>query len=187
MIANYLLDTISKILKVTQICEMPIMFMGGIAISVWAEPRATYDVDGVVDISDLERFLQGVLQEGFVYDKSMPVKMIQGMSFITLVYPADNNKIYVDLFLAKSQYAKVALARRKEIALNTLRIPVIAPEDLILYKLLSGRDRDIEDVREILLVFKDRLDVEYIRKWADELSVLAFLEDELSSLKHLMS
>lgn len=187
MIANILLDIIAKIVKMTQKHEVPTMFMGGIAVSVWAEPRATYDVDGVIDtdLIDLEKFLYELSKEGFSCDKNNPIKLIQNLPFITLVYLLDEHEIYVDLFLAKSKYAKESLNRKREMKLSGVTIPIIAPEDSILYKLLAGRSRDMDDVRQILIAQKGKLDMEYMKKWASQLGVIAFLNDEISSLKDL--
>lgn len=186
MIANILLDIIVKLLKVTQRQQIPIMFMGGIAISVWAEPRATYDIDGIIDIdiAAQERFLQELSREGFAYDKNNPIKLIQNLPFITLGYPLEEHEIYVDLFLAKSKYAKEALIRKRAVRLAEVTIPVIAPEDAILYKLLAGRNRDIDDVRQILIAQKGNLDLKYMKKWAFRLGVITFLNDEIASGFH---
>ena len=185
MIASILLNIIVKILKMTQKYEVPLMFMGGIAISVWAEPRATYDIDGVVDIdiTDMEGFLHELSKEGFSYDKNNPIKLIQNLPFITLVYLLEEHEIYVDLFLAKSKYVKESLNRKREMTLSGVTIPIIAPEDSILYKLLAGRSRDMDDVRQILIAQKGKLDMEYMKKWASKLGIITFLNDELSSLK----
>lgn len=184
MIANILLDVMVKILKMAQKHEIPIMFMGGLAVSVWAEPRATYDIDGVInlDITDLENFLEELSKEGFSYDKNNSIKFIQNMPFITLIYPLEEHEIYVDLFLAKSKYAKEALSRKQEVVLSDVTIPVISPEDLILYKILAGRSRDIDDVRQILILQEGKLDMEYMKKWATKLGVITFLNDEIDSL-----
>jgi len=186
MIQENLLNVLEKILKVTAKEDVPVMFMGGIAVSLWGQPRATYDIDGVIGISTAEadKFLSEVSKENFSYDRKKPVKIIQGFAFITLVYPIKSHKIYIDLFLTSDKYQEVALSRRKEIVLSGKKIPVISAEDLILYKLLAGRTKDIEDVREILIAQKGKLNMRYMKKWAKELGVTTFLSDELNSLKY---
>ncbi|MBU1599767.1 hypothetical protein KKG61_06670 [bacterium] len=181
MIARILLDVIRNILETFQAKDIPIMLMGGIATSLWAEPRATYDIDGVIEISfdDLEKILCEVRKKGFTYDKKQPVKFIQGLPFLTLTYPSKGHEIYLDLFIAKSRYTKEALSRRQEITFEEVKIPIIAPEDLILYKLISGRSKDLDDVRGILLAQEGKLDMEYMKRWAKELGLLTQLNDEL--------
>lgn len=180
-----LFEIMSRLMRMSKSKKIPLMFMGGLATSVWAEPRATYDVDGVIALEEtnLEQFFNEAVKEGFDFDRNQPVKIIQGFPFITLIYPArKRHKVCVDLFLARSGYAKEALSRLEEITFKGLKISVIAPEDLILYKLISGRSRDIDDVREILLTQKGRLKMKYLKKWAARLGVITQLEDEISSL-----
>jgi hypothetical protein len=42
-----------------------------------------------------------------------------------------------------------------------------SPEDLIIHKVIAGRPRDLEDVKNILVKQVD-LDFVYVRKWLDE-------------------
>lgn len=181
MIAKTLLNTVYQISTILQSKDIPFMFMGGMAISVWGNPRATYDIDGVIKVNknQLNELINEFSQKGFMYDKKAPIKVIQNMPFITL----KKRKIYIDLFLAKSEYERQALSRRQEVNLKDINITLITPEDLILYKLLSGRTRDIDDIREILVMQKEKIDIRYLKKWAKKLGVITYLEDELSSLK----
>ena len=59
---------------------------------------------------------------------------------------------------------------------------MIAQEDLILLKLQAGRERDVEDIRNIILENAGSLDFKYLKKWAKELGLEVFLNDELKSL-----
>ena len=52
-------------------------------------------------------------------------------------------------------------------------VPFISPEDLIVTKLLAGREKDLEDVRGVLSERGSALDVEQIR------TTLGWLEDAL--------
>lgn len=58
---------------------------------------------------------------------------------------------------------------------------IISPEDLILVKLQSGREKDTEDIREIILE-NISVSFKYLRSWAKLLKVDTFLRDELESL-----
>ena len=160
-----------------------IVLMGGLAVSIYAAPRATFDIDGIIDLDEgsLEKFLDSVGKRGFKWDDTMPIKRIKGLPFITLLYP--DKKIYIDLFLAKSGIHRSALKRSRSVKVEDVILHVISPEDLILIKLLSDRPRDTEDVRQILLENSGILDLEYLEKWAGSLGVLQFLKDELRSVK----
>ncbi|MBU0477804.1 nucleotidyltransferase [bacterium] len=187
MIQKNLLNILDKILKIALKAHVSVMFMGGIAVSVWGEPRTTYDIDAVIGISSSEsgKFLLEASKQSFTYDKRNPVKTIQKSAFITLASSVKNRRIYVDLFLASGEYQRTALSRRKEIKLSGRKIPIISAEDLVLYKLLAGRGKDIDDIREILISQKGKLDMKYMKKWANKLGIMTFLNDELDSTKSL--
>ena len=182
MTSKILLQTIKKIVTVCRKQKVKIAIMGGIAASVFGRPRATYDVDGfiLIEEANLKRFLSSLSAAGFSYDKKRPIKKIQGMSFLTLVY--SKLKVFVDLFIVTSGFHKDILKRIKKINFDGMVVPLVSAEDLILLKLLSGRERDVEDVREIIMENKRELDFGFLKKWAKKLRVLHFLNDELESL-----
>ncbi len=184
MISHGIIELIRKLLLLAEESKTDIMFIGGIAVSAWAVPRATYDVDAValIDEKKIDDFLVLCRKYGFDYDEDSPVKHIQRLSFLTLsAATSSSEKIYTDVFLARGLYFQSAIKRKKILTVFDIRIPVISPEDLILYKLIAGRNRDIEDVHEILLRQKDNLDMPYMKQWAEELGILYKLEDELRS------
>jgi len=184
MISHGIIELIRKLLSLAEESKTDIMFIGGIAVSAWAVPRATYDVDAIALINKkkISDFLVLCGKYGFDYDADRPVKHIQRLSFLTLsTETSSSEKIYTDIFLARGQYFQFAIKRKKILTVFNMRIPVISPEDLILYKLIAGRSRDIEDIHEILLRQKDNLDMPYMKQWAEELGILYKLEDELRS------
>jgi predicted nucleotidyltransferase len=181
MAKNILLTVLSELLKVCKDHKMRIVLMGGMAVSVYARPRATYDIDGIISIKkeQINGFLNIVKEAGFRYDKKKPVKFIQSLPFITLCY--DN--VYVDLFIANNEFQENVLTRAKKIRFNKMTLNIISLEDLVLIKLQTGRERDLEDVRDMISENKGKMDLRYLKKWAQLLNVHIFLEDELKSLR----
>jgi len=60
-------------------------------------------------------------------------------------------------------------------------VKVTTAEDLILLKMAFHREKDIGDVRGILRVQQTRLDLRYLRRWAQEMLVDA-VQRELDTL-----
>jgi len=56
---------------------------------------------------------------------------------------------------------------------------LISPEDLILHKLIAGRDRDRSDITDILWM-NPEVDTDYLRTWAATLGVSDQLERKLA-------
>src|SRR6185437_11325818 len=86
--------------------------------------------------------------------------------------------LQIDLLLAECPYQLQALERRLPEQLAGLDIPVaiLTCEDLLLHKLLAGRLIDQADCVALLRLNHERLDWQYLRKWAERLS----LADELT-------
>lgn len=181
MTKNGLIAVLSKILGIAAHAKTKIVLMGGIAASIIVRPRATYDIDGLVvlDEGKIKSFLALLSRAGFKFEKH-PIRQIAGLPFMTFYYPPQ--RIYVDLFLAQSAFQKEAVRRAKKVKVGRLWSYVISPEDLILVKLIAGREKDLQDVREIILEYKETLDFAYLRKWAQGLNLTVFLDDELKSL-----
>ncbi|MDP2940410.1 MAG: nucleotidyltransferase [Candidatus Omnitrophota bacterium] len=182
MTKNILFLVLEKLVKLSRKSQAKLVLMGGIATSVFTQPRATYDIDGIIALTqrDLKSFLTLLKENGFKFDTKQPVKSIQGLPFITFYYP--KHKTYVDLFLARNEFQYSILKRAKKIKFQNLDLCIISPEDLILVKLQTGREKDMEDIRQIILANKSKLDFVYLRKWAKLLNVRIFLKDELRSL-----
>ena len=77
-----------------------------------------------------------------------------------------------------TEYQKAAFSRRRSAKLLGRDVWTIGPEDLILHKLVAGRERDLADVAEILALTRD-LDMAHLRRWAGTLVVTGLLEDRL--------
>ncbi len=182
MTENPLLTVFQELEAVARERGIKFVIMGGMATSIYIEPRATFDIDGIAAITDeaIPGFLEALEEKGFFSDSKNPVKVINGLSFITLYYsPA---KLYVDIFLARNEFQKQIMERARSAEIDDLQLEIISPEDLIIVKLISGRPRDTEDVRRILAENKGSLDFDYLQKWAGRLGVSIFLDDEVRSL-----
>ena len=184
MTKNLLTEVVKKIGKICGEENVKVVFMGGIAVGVYGLPRATFDVDclGLISDDSLSRLLGELKKNGFTFDIQQPVKTINGKPFITLMY--SKYKIYVDIFIAQSDFYKKIITRARSIKFAAAKIRIIAPEDLILMKLQARREKDLDDVRGILQENRGKLDFAYLQSWAKKLEVDLFLRDELASLRN---
>jgi hypothetical protein len=82
-----------------------------------------------------------------------------------------NTDITVDFLFADDEFKNTALQRKELIQVNDFSLYISSPEDLIILKLLSGREQDRLDAEKILAIRKDNLDQEYIRNWTERLGI----------------
>jgi hypothetical protein len=80
-----------------------------------------------------------------------------------------------DLIVAGTEYERTAIARARADDSDPVRtVRVLAPEDVIVFKLIAGRAQDLADV-EAILAAKPVLDDAYLESWAAAWDVLALL------------
>ena len=70
----------------------------------------------------------------------------------------------LDVVLAGPGLEEQFLDRVIAVPVGDFTVPVIAPEDLVLTKVLAGREKDVGDIRGVLHARADSLDLGYIRR-----------------------
>ena len=80
--------------------------------------------------------------------------------------------IRMDLIFSTTPYERTAVARAVEVDIGGESVPFASAEDLILLKLFSGRERDIEDARSVVDRQGGRLDWGYLERWAAEFAAV---------------
>lgn len=183
MSTNILAAAIHKLQVILKKNKINLVLIGGLAASIFAKPRATFDIDGLIQVTEkgIKKLLKDLKKNGVKFNQKQPLKQIAGLPFLTLYF--SSLKIYADLFIVSNEFQKEIDRRARKIKFNKTKIKIASPEDLILLKLQSGRQKDLEDVREILSENKNKLNFKYLKKWAKKLNVAIFLEDELKSLE----
>jgi len=157
------------------------MLIGGLAVALWGEPRATLDADFTiwVEPEDLESSIAALSQRLRALPADPP-----GFARQTRALPVETSAgVRVDLILGSLPYERLAInrARRKEVAGGA--VPVASVEDLILMKLISERQKDIDDARGLLRRFKASLDRAYLKPRLVELAEALARPDILQVLR----
>ena len=148
--------------------NIPYMLIGGLALSAWALPRATLDIDLTLWVSanDLDSVCDFLCAR---YTPRVPdVKKFVGK---TRVLPAATHEgVRVDFIFAAFPFEKIMIEQASLRQIGSVAVRAARLEDLILLKLPSPRPRDQEDVRLILTAYKDALDWDYLLSTADLLA-----------------
>lgn len=174
-----ILDVVLESIAVARQVRLPHMLIGALALVYWGQPRATTDVDLMIHVRPdaWGRFKHRAQQAGFVIDELWerynPMLREQQMRF-------HKHRITVDFLTPRDEHDQEALRRRRWKSFAHHRIAVVAPDDLILQKLKTGRPRDLEDAASILERSQKMIDHHYLRAWAKRLRVVHELDYLLS-------
>jgi predicted nucleotidyltransferase len=162
-----LVDAYKKIVKFLNSGGYNYIIIGGIAASAIGEPRITADVD--VDIvlgqEEVPHFLNKALKAGF----KVPVKKCIESALQMGVFQISLGDYHIDFIIASTELETQACQRREEIQLQGVKAFFPSPEDLILLKIIPGRDKDLLDAKNIVLRHKEKLDIQYLKTWAMKL------------------
>jgi len=158
---------------------IPYMLTGSMAMAIYSVPRMTRDIDLVVEISpaDVDRVVS--LFSGDCYiDRDSVRQAISKQSLFNIIH--NNWVTKADFIIRKDEeYRREEFARRQKVSIEDMTIFVVSAEDLILSKLLWGRDSKSElqfrDIRQMISNVQG-LDWLYLNKWAIALGIDALLE-----------
>jgi len=173
------------IVKILSNLKIDYFITGGFAVSVWGRPRATFDIDIIVEIIEPEADLlvkayKEVYRAGYA-NKNMVKEAIRNKTEFNFI--DSNSGLKVDFWTLKEEPFELSKIRRRiKKDIFGRKIYFISPEDLILSKLLwrkqGGGSKHIEDAESILRISKKKIDMSYLKEWADKLNIL----DELNKL-----
>jgi len=146
---------------------IPSAAVGGIALSVWGEPRSTRDVDVrvLVGREEASRLLEALGTEYVAFSED-PLQTLTHFGFL---FVKDRWDTRLDLLLSDTEFDTEVIrrARSMEVAPG-LSVDVCSAEDLLIYKLISTRPRDREDAASIIRRQGDALDDAYVLNWLQQ-------------------
>lgn len=122
--------------------------IGGLAVAVWGAPRATKDIDLLIQPTDLERAMQALRSCGFSLS-ALPFEFKDGttMQRVSKVNPS-GELMTVDLMLVDRNLAR-AWESRARLPLGDSEVVVISRDALIAMKILAARPQDIADIQNL--------------------------------------
>ena len=166
----------------------PYMLTGSLAAAYYATPRATQDIDVVVEAeeSGIDRVVQGLSDAGCHVDRTAALEALRTRGQFNAIDPQSGWK--VDLIVRKDRsFSRTEFARRENASLLGVEVSLASLEDVLIAKLEWSRLGDSElqrrDVVQLLERSGDRLDVDYLERWIGELGLKAewkAIQDRLS-------
>lgn len=151
-------------------------FIGGLAVQFWGRPRATVDVDicAVIPPEAIDRAVELLLAS---FRPRVPDPLNFAAQHGVLLLSASND-CGIDISLSGLWFDSEAVVRTSDLEVAPgKRLPICSAEDLIVMKSVAGRARDEDDLKVIIQLERNRLDVELIRRLLKEYAALTD-EDE---------
>lgn len=148
------------------------MLTGSVAMSVYAEPRMTRDIDIVVELAegDARRVVELFSPDYYVSDEAVR-SAISARSMFNLF--SLSRLIKVDLIVRKDdEFQRHEFARRERRDLGGHAAWVIGKEDLILSKLVwAAQSESAVQLRDVRKLLASGADEAYLRNWSGRLGV----------------
>ncbi len=116
--------------------NIPYMLSGSVALSVYTLPRATRDFDFIVHLQpkDADAFVAN-FKEGFYCDSDAVKEAIKNSSMFNIIDHASGFKADF-VILKNTTFRQTEFARRQQVDFYDLPIYIVAPEDLLISKLI---------------------------------------------------
>jgi hypothetical protein len=165
-----LYDLAARVIEALEAERIEYMVVGALSSSVFGIPRATKDVDIVLQLETREPLLrlEGRLGDLVVFDPQVTFETLTG-SLRHILTAKTSPPFTVELFeLGSDPFVVERFSRRRAEWSSQLKRKVFLPtaEDVIIQKLRWGRPKDLEDARDVLAVqTRARLDMDYITRW----------------------
>jgi len=147
------------------------IIIGGVAASLLGKPRLTAYVDAMLllSIKDLPRLMEAAAQEGLV------PRITNAQDFArrhrVLLLRHQESGINVDISLGVLPLEVEAIERSTVHQLGPLAIRLPTPEDLIIFKAVAHRPKDLLDIQALIESHPD-LDRKRIECWVREFAQL---------------
>ena len=156
--------------------RVPYMITGSVASSFHGEPRATRDLDIVIDPDPggIDRLVGELAAQGLYVDAEAAHRALADRTQFNAIDAMSGWK--VDFLVRRDRpFSREEFGRRTRANLLGTSAWIASPEDTIIAKLewatASGSDRQIRDAAAILDIGGESLDLAYIDRWVTGLGL----------------
>ena len=158
------------------------MLTGSIALSYYAQPRMTRDIDLVAELAGRDaKSVSALFAPDYYVSEADVSGAIAGAGMFNVLHLGKLVKL--DFIVRKdTPYRRHEFDRRQRVRMPGFEAWIVSREDLILSKLAwakdSGSEMQLRDVQALLAGGADR---QYLERWAGELSVTEMLRKSLDA------
>jgi hypothetical protein len=166
------LDILKDVTKKFDQLNIPYMLTSSLAMSYYAQPRMTRDIDLIVIIlpAVIEKLEATFSPEYYVLSEAIK-DAIKTEFIFNLIHSQSSVKI--DCIVRKNnEYRITEFKRRRKIMLTDFEIYIVSKEDLIISKLIWFKDSNSElQRRDIQNLLETGFDYVYLLSWIEKLNL----------------
>ena len=156
--------------------DVPYMLTGSLAAAYYAVPRATQDLDVVIEAerSGIERVVHGLRIAGLYVEQEAALEAQKVQGQFNAIDPSSGWK--VDLIVRKDrEYSQVEFGRRRQVRLLDVEVGIASLEDVLISKLewseIVGSALQRADVLQLLQRRWGEIDHSYVETWVGTLGL----------------
>ena len=178
-------DALLEITALLDELHIRYMLIGGVAVGLWGEPRATLDVDLTlwVESEQIESTIE-------TFATRLQLRTPQPLEFVraSRVLPARaSNGVPVDLLFAAWPIEKQAIERAVPRRIAGAEVRVAALDYLLFLKLISERPKDSADAQALMRRHRGKIDLGWLEAELSALAEGAAQPDLLRRFRRLVS
>ena len=169
--------------------EVAYTTIGGLAVALVAQPRVTGDMDVTVWLGDWEMadFVASGQPYGFVPRIPDALEFARQHRVLLMQYQTPDDPeatTTLDVSLAAMPFEREMLDRATSAELESVRLMIPTPEDLVIMKAVARRSKDVVDMASILELHP-QLDRERVRDWTRQFAEVLEMPELLTELEQL--
>ena len=163
----------------------PWMVIGGIAVIAHGVQRMTTDIDAVIQGDRIQTSaLLATLRRHRIVPRVDDAEAFAATNLVLLARHLPT-QIDLDLSFGWTAFESDALAARATTPYGTVSAPMARVEDLLVFKAIAGRSRDVDDAVTLLTLYP-HIDLSAVRRRVTELAELAETPELLGGLDEIL-
>jgi hypothetical protein len=183
---------LKQVVEILDEAAIQYMLTGSLAAAYYAVPRATQDIDIVLETEaeGVDRLVRGLLAAGWYVDRAAAMEAWRGRGQFNTIDPESGWK--ADFLVRKERpYSREEFGRRQRISLLGVEVAVARLEDVVIAKLewaqLGDSALQRRDVVQLLGRTWTRLDHGYLKLWISRLGLDSEWEEAVAQVKRRLS
>lgn len=162
--------------------RVPHATIGGVAVSLLAQPRTTEDIDAVIwlDVERWESLLSSGEKYGIVPRISDPLNFARNSRVLLLQHQPTG--IGIDLSCGALPFEQEMIERAVSVRIGDLTLQIPTPEDLVITKAVAQRPQDLADIDSIVRTTAT-LDQQRIRHWVSQFAEVLEMPEIAESIE----